>query len=454
MQKILQVARAEYLKAIRTKGFIIGVILMPVLMGGGIIAIAIAEKAKDVDDRAFVVVDGSGDLYPALVEAADDYNDSAIWETDDDTGEPVQTDPRWVPELWAPDDASSDPQAVLGERVENGDLSGFVVIGADIERTPESAAEGEELDRTLRWHTDTPSYDDLPDWIESVLNNEIRQRRFVTADLDPEVVSKLSQSERMRVMGLAKIDKETGEVEEEAEASNPIEEIAVPVALVMLMFMLVMMSTPVLLNNVLEEKMQKIAEVLVSSVKPFDLLMGKLLSAVGISLTLAILYVGAAIVSLNVVEVPPMVEAVLPALTGTNLLWFGVFMLLALLIYGSMFSAIGAACSEIQDAQSLMTPAMMLLVVPLMFMGMVIENPDGTFATVLSLLPPCTPIVMFLRVTIPPGVPLWQLLVALGLTVVYTALVIKAAEKIFRVGILMQGQAPTLKKLAGWLMSK
>jgi len=97
----------------------------------------------------------------------------------------------------------------------------------------------------------------------------------------------------MRVMGLAKVDEETGEVEE-AEESNPIEELAVPVGLVMLMFMLVMMSTPVLLNNVLEEKMQKIAEVLVSSVKPFDLLMGKLLSAVGVSLTLGALYGGAA----------------------------------------------------------------------------------------------------------------------------------------------------------------
>lgn len=452
MQKILQVARAEYLKAIRTKGFIIGVILMPVLMGGGIIAMAIADKAKDVDDKVFVVVDQAGDLYPAIETAAERYNAEQIWETDEETGETSQVDSRFVPELWAPDDAGADPQVVLGERVRDGEIAGFAIIGKDLERIADGPG-GQSLDRELRWHTDTPSYDDLPDWIEEVLHAEVRQRRFAQADLDTELVTSLSQRQRMRVMGLATVDEATGEVEE-AEESNKMAEIAVPVALVMLMFMLVMMSTPVLLNNVLEEKMQKIAEVLVSSVEPFDLLMGKLLSAVGISLTLAVLYVGAGIVALNVAEVPPMVQAVLPALTGTNLLWFGVFMLLALLIYGSMFSAIGAACSEIQDAQSLMTPAMMLLVVPLMFMGMVIESPDGTLATALSLFPPCTPIVMFLRVTVPPGVPLWQLLVALALTIVYTALVIKAAEKIFRVGILMQGQAPTLRKLAGWIMSK
>lgn len=447
MRKIMQVARAEFFKALRTKGFIIGVILMPVLMGGGVIAMAIAENAKDVDDRAFAVVDRSGSLYEVLEQAAASYNADSIWELDEETGERRQVEPRWVAERWAPDDPGSDPQVVLGGRVERGELVGFVVIGEHVE----DIGPGES--RGLRWHTDTPSYDDLPDWIERVINAEIRMRRFRAAQVDEELVTTLSRGAPMTVMGLARIDAETGEVED-AEESNLLEELLVPAALTMLMFMLVMMSTPALLNNVLEEKMQKIAEVLVSSVRPFDLLMGKLLSAVGVSLTLAVLYVGAAIVTLNVIDVPPAVQAVLPALTGSNLAWFALFLLLALLIYGAMFSAIGAACSEIQDAQSLMTPAMLMLVVPLMFMGIVVKSPDGTLATVLSLIPPFTPILMFLRVTLPPGAATWQVLLALVLTLLYTGLVIKAAEKIFRIGILMQGDSPSLRKLASWILSK
>lgn len=446
--KVWQVARAEYMKALRTKGFLIGIILMPVLMAGGIIAMAIAEKAKDVDDMAFAVIDRSGVLFDAIAAAAEERNATAIFEASEEGGPPEQVEPRWLPENAVVDPTSAEPVDVLqSKRVTGGELVGYLVIGRDL---PSLDA---DLDDVFAWHTDTPSANDLPRWLEGVVNNELRRRRFEERQVDGELVSLLSRRESVSTMGLVSVDVATGEATEAKEA-NPVEELVIPLFLTIMMFMLVMMSTPVLLNNVLEEKMQKIAEVLVSSVAPFDLLLGKLLSAAGISLTLALLYLGAGLIFANNADLGGQAEAVLAAMSFTNLLWFVVFLVMSLLIFGSLFSAIGAACSEIQDAQSLMTPAMLIFVLPMMFIGTVIHDPGGSLARGLSLFPPATPTIMFLRVTIPPGVQVWELVLAVVLTTLFTLLTIKAAEKIFRIGILSQGQTPTLRRLIGWIFSK
>jgi ABC-2 type transport system permease protein len=219
-----------------------------------------------------------------------------------------------------------------------------------------------------------------------------------------------------------------------------------------MLFMLVVMSVPALMNNVLEEKMQKIAEVLISSVTPFELMMGKLLSAVCVSMTLGVLYVGTALAFVhNVDDIPPQV---LTALNPGILAWFTFFLLLALLIFGSMFSALGSACSELQDAQTLMMPAMILMMLPMFFLGPVIDNPGGPLATILSLIPPFTPLLLFLRMAIPPGVQWWELTLALVLTGAFTSVCVMGSAKIFRIGILSQGQTPTYRNLIGWLMSR
>ena len=121
-----------------------------------------------------------------------------------------------------------------------------------------------------------------------------------------------------------------------------------------LLYMMVMSAAPSLLNTVLEEKMAKISEVLLSSVTPFQLMLGKLFGTVLVSLTLSTLYLSSAVFMLwkaNLLHlVPPQI-----------FLWFLLFQLLALLIFGSLFSAVGAACSEIRDAQNFMFPVMMMV---------------------------------------------------------------------------------------------
>jgi len=437
MKKITTVMFTEYLRAVRTKAFLLSVLVMPLLFGGGIIAVAVAEQARDTQDRNFVVVDETGVLLSVIRTALDERNEQFIFED----GE--QVDPRWVLEAYDPEASDERMDVALSDRIEEGELLGFLVIGADI------VDPGGE-DRRFSWYTDTPTYDDLSDWLGRIVNTELRRLRFAAAGVDGGLVDRLSGPVYVNTLGLASVN-EQGEVSE-AEESNMAATVAIPVGLAMLMFMLVMMSTPALMNNVLEEKMQKIAEVLVSSVSPFGLLLGKLLSAVLVSLTLAILYVGAILLFVhNVDQVPTqIVDAISPGI----LAWFLFFMLMALLIYGSIFSGLGAACSEIQDAQTLMMPAMLVLIVPMMFLGPIIKSPDGMLATVLSYFPPATPIVMFLRIAMPPGAEWWEIALSSLLMVLFTLGCVLASSKIFRIGILAQGQTPSYRKLLGWLVSK
>lgn len=443
MSKILTVTRAEYVKATRSKAFLVGILLTPLLFGGSLIAMALSENAKDVEQRDFVVVDRTGRLYESLETATATRNERGIWDSDEPD---TQVLPRWVPSLYDGGDDSDSPfELQLSERVKNRELLGFVVIGADLFAT------GRDGDREFTWHTQTPTYDDLPDWIEGIVNREVRDARFAEAQLDQKLVSDLTRNESLRVLGLTKQDKKTGAVIEAKEDSK-LATLLVPIVLAMMLFMLVVMSVPALMNNVLEEKMQKIAEVLISSVTPFELMMGKLLSAVCVSMTLGVLYVGTALIFVhNVDDVPPQVLA---AVNPGILAWFTFFLLLALLIFGSMFSALGSACSELQDAQTLMMPAMILMMLPMFFLGPVLDNPGGPLATILSLIPPFTPLLMFLRMAIPPGVQWWELTLAIVLTGGFTAVCVLGSAKIFRIGILSQGQTPTYRNLIGWLLSR
>ena len=186
---------------------------------------------------------------------------------------------------------------------------------------------------------------------QSRLFSEVRERRFTAAGVDSRQVRALSQPVPLQRLGLAE-QKATGEVVQ-AKRENRVATMLVPIGGMVLLYLVVMSSAPALLNTVLEEKMQKISEVLLASVSPFELMLGKLLGTVLVSLTLSGLYMGSLVWGLwrfgQLENVPGQLYA-----------WFFLFQVLALLMYGSVFLAIGAACNEIRDAQSLMMPVMMV----------------------------------------------------------------------------------------------
>jgi ABC-type Na+ efflux pump permease subunit len=294
------------------------------------------------------------------------------------------------------------------------------------------------------YHTQSPTYEDLPHWLGLAINGEVRRLRFEESGIDRALVDGLSEPVPLKQYGLAEVTA-TGEVKK--EKLNELQTFLAPMGAMFLLFMLVMMSAPMLLNTVLEEKIQRISEILVSSVSPFELFLGKLLGNVFVSWTLFLIYVGGGVF---VAAHYGALHFVPFGLVG----WFLFFQLLALLIFGSIFSAIGAACSEMRDAQSMMTPAMLIVMMPMFVWIVVLKSPDSPFAVAVSLFPPATPFLMLLRLAIPPGPAAWEVALSIVLTTAFTLFCVWAAGKIFRIGILAQGQAPSYRRLVQWIFSR
>jgi ABC-type Na+ efflux pump permease subunit len=133
------------------------------------------------------------------------------------------------------------------------------------------------------------------------------------------------------------------------------------------------------------------------------------------------------------------------------ILWFLLFLVCAALMYGSVFVAIGAAASDIKDAQGMMQPTMILLILPIVLAQLVIQHPDSGVAVGASFFPTATPFLMLVRLALKPGPPLWQVLGSAGLTLATAAFFVWAAGRIFRVGLLMQGKGATLPEMVKWI---
>lgn len=436
MNKVLAIARAEYLQAIRSKAFIIGLIGMPILMGGGLLFQLAMDDQVDLRERRCAVVDPTGQLWPALEAAAKQRNEVLIWGEDDD-GERKQLRPKFSLERFEPE-PDQRPDVALSDRVRAGELQGFVILDPSLlTDTPG--------DRALAYYTGEPTFTELPKWVGSLVNEVVRRRRFAAANMDPVLAEKLSRKVPLTTWGLA-AQRADGTVEE-AEKENKLRTFGIPFAGMMLLFMLTMTSAPQLMNQVLEEKMQRISEVLVSSVTPFELMLGKLLGSVGISLTLASVYLGGVIWATHHWDVSHFVSPV-------TYVMFMLMTVFALLMYGSLFSAMGSACSEIRDAQSLLMPVMILLMIPMFSLGAIIESPNGAVATVLTYVPTATPMIFLFRMLAPPGPPTWEIFAAMAMCLLTTVALLWASGRIFRIGVLAQGQTPTFRKLIGWIFTK
>lgn len=444
MGKTMTIAGREYVAAVRTKAFIISVVLMPVLMGGSILVQGMMRDKRDVNDQRFAVLDRSGQFGDFLKDKVSAYNETGVYRTDQETGEKTQVRPRYQIELIEPDeDGIAEQRLTLSGRVRNKELQAFIEIGADVvdPRTPEGAATIPDSER-VRYYAENAALDDLKDWIAPVINERLRNLRIAKTQVDSEALAYVIKYMPIEALGLATRDAATGEVKE-AIKSNPMLAIFVPMGVMMMMFMLVMMGAAPLVNSVLEEKMQRIAEVLLGSVTPFQLMMGKLLGTVGVSLTVLGVYVIGAGVAIDRGGYGDFVPyEVLP--------WFLAYQIGAILMFGALFVALGSACNDMKEAQSLMMPVWMLLMVPMFVWLQVVKEPLSGFATGLSLVPPWTPMLMVIRQSTPVQIPAWQPWAGLAGVILVTLLCVFIAGRIFRVGILLQGNPPKVLDMLRW----
>jgi len=436
MRKIWILTKREFITSIRTKSFLIGLIIAPILMGGSFIVIKLSEDKLDLDDKRFAVIDHSGIMGEALIEIADDRNKE--YTVDKESGEKIR--PAYIFENIAPDiDDPLGQKLQLSERVRNKDIHAFVEIGTDILHP------GEDSERfKITYYAENSMIDDIRGWVGRAINNHVRQLRVKELNLGDEATEDLFYWINVDGMGLVSLDEKTGDVTD-ARSGSLAESLAIPYIFMMLMFMMVMMFTVPLLSAVMEEKSERIAEVLLGSVSSTQFMIGKLLGSILVSLIGSSVYViGGAILATQAGFAESIPYHLLP--------WFFIFMILEIIMVGSIMIGLGAACNNAKDAQSLQFPAMLPVLLPMFVMFPILKDPVSAFSTTLSLIPPFTPMLMIVRQATPVTIPFWQPYLGVIGVLLFTLLSIWFGGRIFRTCILMQGTPPKISNIIRWTL--
>jgi len=418
MSEILLIIKREFLERVRTKSFLVGTVLVP-LFFAAIYAVPLLVGSERAE-RTLVVVDeappGVGDQMIANLSAP--RPDANTYHVERETGTFESVRER------------------LTERVLEKEIDGFVVLPPDILET----------NRVVYRARNVANIDVLQD-IDRAASGAVQAERLRQAGLDGAEVASLVRGVSLNSARIT----ERGE-----EGGSLLSTLVTAYVVTMLIYLLVFFYGVAVMRSVLEEKTNRISEVIVSSVKSTHLMIGKI---VGVS-SVALLQVGIwgvliAIAAsqmglladqfgippeaLQALQIDPVVALALVA-----------FFLTGFFLYSAMFAALGAAISTEQEAQSLQMVIIVPLIVPLMTIMPITAEPLGRLATLLGLIPLTSPVVMPMRMSI-ASLPWMEVAGSLAVLIASLALVVWVAAKIYRVGILNTGKKASLRDLGRWI---
>ncbi|MEY2715647.1 MAG: hypothetical protein RIT24_1990 [Planctomycetota bacterium] len=440
--KIALIAWREFRHTALTKGFIFGAIAVPVLMFGVFALIPqLISKQSPPLKGTIVVVDPSGaitaraqeilarpaDRAEALKELSENPPSDAMGQIDA-AGDIMGRDQQVIEVTWR---SEKDPAAVEAAKAElaKGTLLAAAAVTAEA-LDPAKDAEGVEL---FIPSSLSPKH---VRQISRAIAKAVEEERVARSGVDGAMLKRLASRPEPRT---TRVSPEGTEAKEQTELRT-----IIPFAFMLLLWICVFTSANYLLTTTIEEKSNKVMEVLLAAASPMQLLAGKILGYSMVSAVMLVMYGGLGIAGLTTAALTDLVPF-------EHIFYLVVFFLMAYLMVASMMSAVGSAVSDLREAQSLVGPVMMILMVPLILWAPIIDNPNGWLATVAGFVPPATPFVMILRLTASTEpIPLWQtaLSIVWGFACAFGMLWI--AARIFRVGVLMQGKPPTPKELLRW----
>jgi ABC-2 type transport system permease protein len=351
-------------------------------------------------------------------------------------------EPRYLFEAMAADDRDLNAQRLaLSERVRTGQLYAFLEVGPRALQAPDDSKNSTDTSASrVACYSNASGIDDAR--FDGPITRAIQKVRMAQFGIAPSHFDDILSPVTVERLSLVSRDEKTGAIRK-AHKKTALEGFAVPFGLMMLLGMIVLVGSSPMLPAVTEDKAQRIVEMLLGLATPFELMMGKVLAAVGISLTSSAFYVIGGTLALQGMGMIGMVPfALLP--------WFYIYLVSDVVMLCAFAAALGSACDSPRDAQSLAIVLVAPVVIPYFLLMPVMLQPNGTIATVMSLIPPFAPMMMLLRQALPGGVPAWQPWVALGGIVAWTLMAVWTAARIFRVGILMQGKPPKIGEMVRW----
>jgi len=332
----------------------------------------------------------------------------------------------------------ANPETWLRGELEADHLFAYFVVGPD----PVQGSEGS------RYVSKNLTDNDLEQWFSRLATDEVRERRLTREAIAPELASWIDEPLHFEGRQL-----EAGGEETEVKTVDVVRQVA-PVAFVYLLWVSIFTTTNLLLTNTIEEKSNRIIEVLLSSVSPTQLMGGKILGLAATGLTVVGSWIAWFMVAVRVLPrvlgAPAGLDLSVIVTDPTYLISFVIYFLFGYLFYSALLVGVGSVFNSLKEAQNLMQPLVLVLMVPLLAMIPISQDPNGTLARVLSWIPPFTPFVMMNRAAGPPAT--WEYVGTTILLIASVGLATLMAAKVFRIGILMTGKPPKITEIVRWAL--
>ncbi len=479
MTRTLLIAFREFCSVVLTKGFLIGVLMTPVMLA--IVAGAMFLLKNQTGPRTegvVAVLDKSAAAGDFLKTRFDDSADKAEQEAKlKQVNKAIdQATKQFNLPQNAVDEAKKSPQAQMALNQGDGTQLTLNVLppDADIEKLKSQVAiakvksagqkGGEQSgasqtiafavipDSSVRPGPDA-AYSNYELFVAPKLDFEVQrkiERRISQAIIDARIATDSRvQSSGMDGKGLRALldtpESKTVTVSASGERSSigPLQ-FLVPMAFMILLLISVLTSGQYLMTTVVEEKSSRVMEVLLSAVSPMQLMVGKILGHMTVGLLIMVVYGGLGIAGL-------IVSALTDLVSPMTLVLLMIYFFIAAFTVSSVMAAIGAAVNELREAQTLLTPVMMVIMLPWLLWMPIQRAPNSTFATVLSFVPGLNPFIMAIRLGGSEPVPTWQIPVSILIGLLTVCFCAWAAAKIFRVGVLMYGKPPNFRTLVKWV---
>lgn len=437
MNKVFAVIKREYLTTVRKKMFVFMTIFVPVLMAG--LFLIPAKLASRLGDKHVAVIDGTGELRSAFTRV----NEHGAAQPD----KPLTNQQRRA-EL---------PQAIQVEYVDRrGDAKlkesakpYLQRISSDDKATkldavlivPVDAFEGPDAKLTFYSRSSTDLF--TQERLGRVANKTIQSRRLAARGIDANAVESLTREVPLDAVQVTK----SGEEKKGGEGN-----FIIGIVFAALLILPSFIHGVEIMRGIIQEKTDRVVEILISSLSPTQLLTGKVTGIALVGLT----QIAAWLIMTSLLGLVGAGTAMLAGASLTNFvrptlfIWFFIFFLLAYFTYVCVYAIAGSVCNTEKEAQQMIAPVSITMMLPWFMIVPIITNPDSPLAVALSMMPVFGPTTMFVR-TLVSEPPLWHIGVSILVSLVTIAAFFKATAKIFRVGILSYGKRPTVPELWRWL---
>ena len=423
MHNIFLFARREYLETVRKKSFIVMTILLPTLMFGFTILPSVIASKKSGETQRIVIATSDPQF-------AQDVRDKFMAAPEEDKSQSTRRENASRSfDVQIDTNVSAEEEGRLTEKVSSHELDGYLWVPPD-----------ELAQRKVSYRTRTSSDFET----QGALSNAVRE-----ALLKQSMRKHGARAEEI-AEALKPVDLDTKKIENgRISESGGLAMFFTALLLMVMLYVTLIMYSMSVMRSVLEEKNSRIFEVLLSAATPKELMAGKVLGAAGVGLTQIAIWTLAS-APLAAQSISMFGDKFRLNLTFANMLYFGAFFILGFLLYSALAAALGSAVNSEQEAQQFQFLIMMPLIVSMIFMMPVIQQPHSTLATVLSMIPFCAPLLMYIRILMETP-PAWQIALSLALLVGTIYAMLAICSRIYRIGILMYGKRPTLPEILKWL---